>query len=346
MARDSRIGWTQATWNPLGGCERLSSGCLHCYAVPEVWRLAHHPNPKIAQANAGLVRTQANGQRDWNREARLQADRLTIPLRWKKPRLIFVNSLSDVFWERVPTAWIDAILTVMLLAPQHVFQILTKRPDRMAEYLRDPALYARLQALAEAYRERYPPLRTVQFTDPSQLPAAHLWWGTSAETQETLLERSWWLRQTPAAVRFLSLEPLLEALHLHYREGYWTVKLLQGTRSMPDTDDPAWDHQQAIHWVICGGESGSRARGCDLAWLHMIVEECQAECVPVWVKQIGRVPFWNGQTPAPPSHVSRQPGCLHGHDGYFLDGLRHNAGANMEDWPAPLRVQQLPAGFS
>jgi protein gp37 len=306
--------------------------------------MAHHPNPKIAEANVGLVLTRANGQRDWSGEARLQADRLALPLRWKKPRLIFVNSLSDVFWERVPTVWIDEILTVMLLAPHHVFQILTKRPARMAEYLSDPALFARLQVHLEAYRERYPQLRPVEVADPCRSPAKHLWWGTSAETQVTLLERSWCLRQTPAAVRFLSLEPLLEELHLRYREGHWTVQLLQGTRSKPDGDDPAWDHQQPIHWVICGGESGSRARSCDLAWLHTIVEECQAECVPVWVKQIGRSPFWNGQPPALPGHVSCQPGSLDGQDGYFLDGLRHKAGANTEDWPEPLRVQQLPEG--
>jgi protein gp37 len=305
--------------------------------------MAHNPDPHIAHANAGLVERQHNGQLDWTGDVRLHERRLTIPLHWQKPRRIFVNSLSDLFAESVPDAWIDQILTVMLLAPQHRFQVLTKRPERMALYLRDRALYRRILDCADRYRLSMPKLGTIAISNPTTHPAPWIWWGVSAEDQATLVQRSWVLRQTPAAVRFLSLEPLLGPVALGYPEQpFWCVNLLQGTRSMPDHDDPAWDTQEPLHWVIVGGESGPAARTTHIAWIREVVRQCAIAGVPCFVKQLGRRPFWDGHGHIGADYLFYTPHILDGVHGYLLDCYRHRAAANPEEWPEDLRVRQWP----
>lgn len=220
MADRSAIEWTEATWNPVTGCTKVSPGCDHCYAetFAERWRgVPGHPYED------GF-------------DVTFRPERLDQPLRWRRPRLIFVNSMSDLFHERVPTSYIERVLQAMRDADHHTYQVLTKRPGRMASVLRQ--------------------------LQPDPLP--HVWWGTSIESDDYAW-RADKLRQTPAAVRFLSLEPLLGPLP-----------------SLDLTD---------IGWVIVGGESGPRHRPVDGDWVRAIRDRCAAADVPFLFKQ------WGGRTP-------------------------------------------------
>lgn len=250
MARTSTISWTDATWGPLVGCSKVSPGCAHCYAVKEVRRLAGNPHPKIRADFADLVEHRRNGQLDWTGRVRLLADRLRQPLQWKQPKRIFVNSMSDLFHESVPDAWLDQIFAVMIEAV-HTFQILTKRPERMAQYV--------TRWLA--------PALTVQMLE-------NIWLGTSIETRATLARLDA-LRQTPAIIRFVSLEPLLEDLGILDLTG--------------------------IQWVIVGGESGANFRPCDPAWIANVVAQCQQAGVACWVKQASA--FRSGQQGTLPDDI-------------------------------------------
>jgi len=216
MSEKSNIEWTDSTWNPVTGCNKVSPGCKHCYAetFAERWRgIPGHPYEQ------GF-------------DLRLWPDRLEMPLAWKKPRMIFVNSMSDLFHENVPLAFIQRVFTIMERASWHTFQILTKRSARLAELAPDLG---------------WPP---------------NVWMGVSIETAKYVW-RADDLRKVPAAVRFLSLEPLLgpiEALDL-----------------------------SGIHWVIVGGEGGPGARPIEAKWVRQIRNQCLAAGVPFFFKQWGGV---------------------------------------------------------
>ncbi|MDH4350811.1 MAG: phage Gp37/Gp68 family protein [Gemmatimonadota bacterium] len=216
MAEKSAIEWTDSTWNPVTGCGKVSPGCKHCYAetFAERWRgIPGHPYEQ------GF-------------DLRLWPDRLELPLTWKKPRTIFVNSMSDLFHEKVPPDFIQKVFSTMERAPWHTFQILTKRSERLAELAVDLI---------------WPP---------------NVWMGVSIETAKYRC-RADHLRKVPAAVRFLSLEPLLGPL---------------GTLDLA-----------GIHWVIVGGESGPGARPIEAKWVREIRKQCRAAGVPFFFKQWGGV---------------------------------------------------------
>ena len=218
MGDKSAIEWTDSTWNPVTGCAKVSPGCKHCYAERLAARLQAMGNPRYR-----------NGF-----ELTLHPDQLDLPLRWREPRRIFVNSMSDLFHEAVPEYFIRRVFSVMGTAHWHVFQVLTKRASRLVE-------------LAE--RLSWPP---------------NVWQGVSIESAE-YAERARLLRRVPAAVRFLSVEPLL---------GPITRLPLQG-----------------IHWVIVGGESGPKARPMRPNWVIAIRNQCVTAGVPFFFKQ------WGGRTP-------------------------------------------------
>ncbi|HUT11814.1 MAG TPA: phage Gp37/Gp68 family protein [Thermoguttaceae bacterium] len=216
MAQTSSIEWTEATWNPVTGCTKISPGCAHCYAERMAKRLRA----------MGQVRYR-NGFR-----LTLQPDVLEVPLRWKRPRMIFVNSMSDLFHKDVPRDFIAQCFAVMEQASQHTFQVLTKRPRRAA-------------AMAD------------------DLPwPKNVWLGASVE-DASCVSRIDWLVETPAAVRFLSLEPLLGPIPRLPLRG--------------------------IHWVIVGGESGPGARPMDSKWVFQIRDRCRDDGVPFFFKQWGGV---------------------------------------------------------
>jgi protein gp37 len=243
MGDKSAIEWTDATWNPVRGCEKISPGCKHCYAETFAERFRGVPGHPYEQGF----------------DVRLVPDALGLPLRWRKPRTIFVNSMSDLFQVGVPIDFIARAFAVMALAPRHTFQVLTKRAARMREELSDASFYARvLDAADREFRPARPELRSIGITRP---PARNVWLGVSVEDRKYGLPRVEELRQTPAAVRFLSVEPLLEDL---------------GELDL-----------RGIDWVIVGGESGLGARSMQVEWVRSIRDQCAATRVPFFFKQWG-----------------------------------------------------------
>ena len=219
MSDKSAIEWTDATWNPVTGCTQISPGCDHCYALTFAERFRGVPGHPYEQGF----------------DLKLWPTRLDLPLRWKRPRRIFVNSMSDLFHESVPIEYIRRVFEVMVAAEWHVFQVLTKRPQRMAKLAPD-------------------------------LPwPEHIWAGTSVELDRFTWRSNSYLREVPAAVRFVSAEPLLGPLP--------SLQL---------------DHLQ---WVIAGGESGAGHRQCDPAWVRDLRDRCQIESVAFFLKQ------WGGRYP-------------------------------------------------
>jgi protein gp37 len=227
----SAIEWTDATWNPTTGCDRVSPGCDHCYALTLAKRLKAMDNPRYQ--NDGRPSSSGPGF-----GLTLHSDKLADPLSWRDPRFVFVNSMSDLFHAGVPKTFIRRAFATMQNAQRHTFQILTKRPARMAKVLRD--------------------------VQPDPLP--NVWLGTSVEDQHHADKRVDLLLETPAAVRFLSCEPLLGPIDLRR----WVGRL---------------------EWVIVGGESGHHARPMDPSWVRAIRDQCVVAGVPFFMKQ------WGGRTP-------------------------------------------------
>ncbi len=259
------ISWTDETWNPIRGCTPVSAGCTNCYAARQARRFS---GP--GKAYDGLTRMTASGPK-WTGKIRLVPEVLDQPLRWRKPRRIFVNSMSDLFHEDVPSEFIAAVFGVMAGARQHTFQVLTKRPERMAQWFRwveTDVREPRWECLekAEELIDREP-----QEDSESTWPLPNVWSGVSVEDQEAANERIPLLLQTPAAVRFLSCEPLLGPLDLDPRK--WAPT------------DTCFQAPPKLDQVIVGGESGPGARPCDVRWIRSIVQQCREAKVACFVKQ-------------------------------------------------------------
>ncbi|NOV15909.1 phage Gp37/Gp68 family protein [Ensifer adhaerens] len=319
MADGTKIEWTDATWNPITGCSVVSPGCTNCYAMKLAGtRLTHHPSRE------GLTRNTKAGP-VWTGAVRFNPQWLDEPLRWKKPRMIFVCAHGDLFAEGVPDEWIDQIFAVMALAPQHTFQVLTKRPERMRQYLRDGELLDRLMSAACR-------IHSADGADWSAdihcghdrgLPLPNVWLGISAEDQKRADERIPILLDTPAAVRWISGEPLLGDINWKrwlptrrkaFRPGgepflaphYYMTKCehCQWTGSSElcdlinygDDADVACpschnlilgDELPALDWIVAGGESGRGARPMHPAWARSLRDQCFAAGVPFHFKQWG-----------------------------------------------------------
>ena len=219
MSEHSSIEWTDATWNPVRGCTKISPGCAHCYAETFAERFRGVPGHPYEQGF----------------DLRFVPEKLREPLRWKSPRRVFVNSMSDLFHDDVPADYVAKVAGVMRDADWHTFQVLTKRSRRMRTLLGGELAFA------------------------GTLP--NVWWGVSVENREHGKPRIDDLRATPAIVRFLSIEPLLEDL---------------GTLDL-----------SGIHWVIVGGESGPGSRPMEKAWIVSLLEQCRAAKIPFFFKQWG-----------------------------------------------------------
>jgi protein gp37 len=221
MSAKSSIEWTDATWNPVRGCTKISPGCTHCYAETFAERFRGVPGHPYEQGF----------------DLRLVPEKLAEPLKWQAPKMIFVNSMSDLFHQDVPDEYIEQTARVMEAANWHTYQVLTKRSERLRDLLKTRLRWA------------------------ADLP--HIWWGVSVEDRKYGLPRVEHLRSAPAAVRFLSVEPLLEDLGAINLNG--------------------------IHWVIVGGESGSGARPLEKSWVLDIRDRCAARGIPFFFKQWGGV---------------------------------------------------------
>lgn len=262
MSANTKIEWTDATWNPIVGCTRVSEGCVNCYAE----RFA----ARFPDRFGGVSRMTEYGPR-WTGKIVLRPEALNLPLRWRKQRRIFVNSMSDLFHENVEFAHIVAIFRVMAIAQHHTFQILTKRPQRMLEVM---------NLLPEALKTIFPAEKHPEVNAPGW-PLPNVWLGVSVENQRAADERIPLLLQTPAAVRFLSCEPLLGPVDLKpYLEPYIRTKH-DGSKRGTVWADPG------IDWIIVGGESGPGARPMHPDWVRSIRDQCKAAEVPFFFKQWG-----------------------------------------------------------
>jgi len=263
----SKIEWTDETWNPVTGCTKVSQGCKNCYAEREWPRLT-----RLVPSYAG---------RDFT-DVRTHEDRLDKPLHWKRPRRIFVNSMSDLFHPDVSDAFIDRVFAVMALAPHHVFQVLTKRPERMREYLTAGDLTERV--IREAFRmdcEGGAWMNADHHIGGYKvMPLPNAWLGVSVEDQATADERIPLLLETPAAVRWISAEPLLGQVNAGL---YLSRTNMPGLRLMPGFADPL----PGIDWVVVGGESGPNARPMSIQWARLLRDQCAVAGVSFLFKQWG-----------------------------------------------------------
>lgn len=275
------IQWTDEVWNCVRGCSRVSSGCGDstgggCYAERQAFRFSGPVMPY-----EGLVKMTPKGPR-WTGKVVLVEDKLQDPLRWKKPRRIFVNSMSDLFHEALSDEQIDRVFAVMCLAKQHTFQVLTKRPKRMLAYFSDPYHMNRTRTWALVLDQ----MRVLREAAASW-PLPNVWLGTSVEDQKTADERIPLLLQTPAAVRWISAEPLLAPINLNsiacHGAGY--VDALSGRGHDGVTPDDSAG--PSIDWVVAGGESGPKARPMHPDWARSLRDQCVAAGVPFFFKQWG-----------------------------------------------------------
>ena len=305
MADRTPIEWTDATWNPITGCAVVSPGCTNCYAMRLAGtRMKHHPS------RVGLTQVSKAGP-VWTGEVRFNEEWLTQPLCWSKPRMIFVCAHGDLFAEGVPDEWIDRVFAVMALAPQHTFQVLTKRSERMREYLRDEWFGFRMREVMAKLRPS-PIIETL-------LPLPNVWLGVSVEDQRRADERIPLLLDTPAAVRWISAEPLLSMLDVsrwlkiawrcsscggyfagrHQQvcpdcgaTGGWCGSHTFNGRKAPEHPvvPPQWGI--GLDWVVAGGESGPGARLMHPTWVRSLRDQCAAAGVPFHFKQWGEwMPF-------------------------------------------------------
>lgn len=288
MSAESKIEWTDATWNPVRGCLRVSEGCRNCYAEIVAARLSGPGQPYEGFANRD------NPKSKWTGKVALIESALTLPLNWKKPKRIFVNSMSDLFHESLPDEAIDKVFAVMALAPQHTFQILTKRPERMMAYL---SALRTLSGVADAVQPMRKDNRAVgplPHLDGGERwwPLSNVWLGVSVEDQAAADSRIPHLLATPAAVRFLSCEPLLGPLHLRnfLVRGDDCLRhvdpMAAALLAMGEENGSAWV-RQAIDWVIVGGESGRHVRPMHPDWARSLRDQCAAAGVPLFFKQWG-----------------------------------------------------------
>lgn len=333
MADKSAIEWTDATWNPTRGCSRVSEGCRNCYA--EVMAARFSKRGQWGHAFAEMK----GGDHRWTGRVQLVESQLDLPLHWKKPRRIFVNSTSDLFHESLPGEVIDRVFAVMALAPQHTFQALTKRAERMRTFCSDPLTRARVWDAADKMccdldlpefspRERY----LNKGKEDADWSLSNVWLGVSVEDQVRADERIPLLLQTPAAVRFISAEPLLGPLSLTDScNGAYFADFLRGKR-WHDADHGAMENGLPhLDWVIVGGESGPGARAFNIEWARSILSQCTAANIPCFVKQLGSNP--------------RRVGNKIGDTGFVACPslyLKAKKGGDWSEWPEDLRVRKFP----
>ena len=279
MGKVTGISWTDATWNPWQGCHKISTGCKNCYMYKEKQRYGQQPDIVVRSKDATFY----------------------APLRWEKvaqrtgaPMHVFTCSWSDFFIEEADE-WRPSAFLIMARTPHLTYQILTKRPER---------IQIAIEQWIQCYHDGVP-----------DWPFPNVWLGVSIENQATADERIPWLLQTPAAVRFLSCEPLLGPLLIRW----W----LDGNHPSGHRPD----------WAIIGGESGREARPCNLAWLRSMVRQCQDAGVPCWVKQLGSYSVGGCAALVDPESPALWDSRFHWH---------HKAGADPAEWPEDLRVQCFP----
>lgn len=345
------IQWTDEVWNPVVGCSRVSSGCDHCYAI----NMAHRG---MSPAHRGLTKLRpkdaARPGVDWTGDVRLLEGMLGRPLRWRAPRRVFVNSMTDLFHHAVPFPFIAAVFGAMASCPQHTFQVLTKRPERALEFFRwierraedgkrlfpdeDPAWRIGQLLAVELNRAAgvsgYVPGKRAngyQDFDPRRAawPLQNVHLGVSVEDQATADERIPLLLQIPSVVRWVSYEPAIGGVdftpwmwptHWCWDARFKTPEdaIAEGATATRTRQRLVLQGSEFIDWIVIGGESGPGARPFDLAWARSLIKQVSAAGVPLFIKQLGARPVIDGQPVE----------------------LQDRKGGDMDEWPSDLRVRQ------
>lgn len=296
---DTDISWANKVWNVTRGCRRVSAGCEHCYAERQANRFAGKGQPY-----EGLIRIGANGPR-WSGQGTFVSDKLSEPFSWRKPARIFVNSMSDLFYDAFTFHQIAAVFGVIAACPQHTFQILTKRPERARAWFEWLASQCNVatsatEFLVESIYEAAPSFTALDkfVVRGKPFPLPNAWIGTSVESQD-VDHRIDELMHCPAAVRFLSLEPLLSAIdlqpwldptgacdcppdHSYCKGGCAKRRSWRGSETPPGSEvavDPS------LHWVIAGCESGPGARDYKIDWLRDLRDQCSGADIAFFLKQ-------------------------------------------------------------
>lgn len=377
MGDNTAIEWTNATWNPTVGCTIVSPGCTNCYAMGQAARLLDG-NPATPHYKDTTRRV--NGNAVWTGKLALAPDDILLqPLKWKRPRMIFVNSMSDLFHESVHDEWIDEVFAVMALAPQHTFQVLTKRADRMRDYFagdrwrREDPVCAAIKQVATLVHPHDPiAAYNMAWDAPGGgctplFPLPNVWLGVSAEDQARADERIPDLLATPAAVRFISAEPLLGPIDFRSidADGESVMDVLyprtweeewEDWRDTEPTEEQARESffdwfslgtmptgrmHHRLDWVIVGGESGPGARPMHPDWARSIRDQCAAAGVPFFFKQ------WGEWTPG--VNVAQQHGIVQtarwfdGRWSFSKEDLSRSDG-HIDDEPDLYRVGKKRAG--
>jgi protein gp37 len=346
MSATSSIEWTDRTWNPVRGCSVISPGCTNCYAMKQAHRFSGE-----GRAYFGLTKQTKAGPQ-WTGQVRCVDSALEEPLRWRTPSRIFVNSMSDLFHENVPDSFIAAVFAVMGAASRHTFQVLTKRPEGMRrwfETMRSDVAGRLFDAAVAAGVDS----TTFDNGFPGW-PLPNVWLGVSVESQKYADERIPLLLQTPAAVRFISAEPLLGPVDLRRfiggedADGY-CVRCGCAFEEGVTHDECPPGFGPRLDWVIVGGESGPSARPCALEWIESIVAQCRRAAVPVFVKQLGAFVVSEHRTMDEDTRsVFRQDiqaACLKAPNGEYWAwraGLRDKKGGDLSEFPAELRIREFP----
>lgn len=324
----SQIQWTQQTWNPLLGCTQIIgnpqelSGCQNCYAM----RQAYRNQAMGLRGYQGVAKKLSQGDIVWTGIVNLVPQALLKPLQRQKPTTWFVNSMSDLFHDSISFEWINLIFGVMSLCPQHTFQILTKRPERMLEWFeqthRDDWCNALIHYAWSGVSKFVN--GTTNLDDSIRAPGfplPNVWLGVSVESQFAADERIPLLLETPAALRFLSCEPLLEYIDLT------TVRCPNGALTQQRVEFDPWQLlgtfnalSAGISWGIVGGESGYNARPCSVEWIRHLISQFKTAVIPIFVKQLGT--SWARSS------------------GTYRD---HSKGGDPQVWPEDLRIREFPS---
>ncbi len=354
MANKTSIEWTDWNWNFLRGCSRVSSGCKNCYAEKMAARFSGEGLPYHGIAKM------VGGEARWTGEVSFHEDILLAPLKRRKPTTYFVNSMSDLFHEKVKDEWLDKAFAVMALTPQHTYQILTKRPERMRDWFNErwqPATAIGETDWSGRHRQVLDEAETLllhtRFGDQDRFwtkegghishsqpwPLPNVWLGVSVEDQKTADERIPLLLQTPAAVRWISYEPALGSVdftNLTSRHEAGAVVSNFNAFFKRHTLNKGYPWP-GLDWIVVGGESGPRARPFNIQWARDIIAQCKAAGVPVFIKQLGTVLYgsrsdWEFLNVRPLQNFASSMPL----------NLKDRKGGDMSEWPEDLRIRQMP----
>jgi protein gp37 len=363
----SNIEWTEETWNPIVGCSIVSPGCTNCYAMKmaarieamarATWHRGVGPVELLIGGQYIGTTKKVNGKAVWTGKLALAPDStLLAPLRRKKPTTYFVNSMGDLFHEDCPDEWIDRVFAVMALTPQHTYQVLTKRAARMRDYINEDDTPTRIAEVAyDLWTQHLCPAPSGWFRlnitrddddlkdasmELSTWPLPNVWLGVSTERQQEADERIPHLLRTPAAVRFISAEPLLGPIDLAAIAGnqHLAFDSLTGQLKSQLTGEliAAYPRDAHIDWVIAGGESGPNARPMHPDWARRLRDQCKAPGVPFFFKQWGsHAPSFMAKADSSIFYDSnKMVPCSKKAAGRLLDGVLHDGMPNRQLVPA------------